>query len=316
MEEEVLRRYALNQTTPAEEAAVVDWLDADAQNKKTLSELYMKIEALMVLESRIEVLRMESQKIMVTNSRIRRWIVGVAAAVLLCVGVAYMTDLHVRHEFTSQEQTLATLDFPLEYTLTDGTAVWLNAHTTLVYPAAFSGRKRTVRVTGEAMFDVVHDAKRPFVVETAACNIRVLGTKFNVIADAEGEVFETALLRGEVEVTNCTTGEQVILDADQSVMLRDGALVRRQVAEPDDYLWIEGFINLKGHTFDELIGKFSQVFGVQIETKGINVPATKFWKGRIRVRDGVDNAMKVLQNAFPISYEFDRERNVITVRNK
>lgn len=316
MEEEILRRYLLNQTSQEEEIAVVEWLDADPEHQKIYSEVCKKIETLLWLELQVEDMHTKRKNTVATHKRIVRWVAEAAAAVLLCVGTIYLTATHVRHELTCQEQTLATENAPLRYKLTDGTTVWLNAHTTLVYPMAFTGRERTVRITGEAMFDVVHDERLPFVVETAACNIRVLGTKFNVLADAAGEVFETALLRGQVEILNRATGEQVTLAADESVTLRSGTFVRRQIAEVDDYLWTDGFINLKGHTFDELIVKFSQVFDVKIETKDLNVPDTKFWWGKIRVRDGVDNAMKALHSAFTISYEFDRERNMITVCNK
>ena len=71
----------------------------------------------------------------------------------------------------------------------------------LEYPVVF-GKTRSVKLSGEALFDVAPDRKHPFIVQTFASDIRVLGTKFNVLADAERGEFTTTLIEGQVQVTN------------------------------------------------------------------------------------------------------------------
>lgn len=154
--------------------------------------------------------------------------------------------------------------------------------------AVFAGRQRTVRISGEAMFDVAHDETQPFVVETYACDVRVLGTKFNVSASESEGSFETALIRGRVEIRNRTTHETVALHPDETVMLKNDRLVRSTIADPDDYLWTDGYVNLKGHTFEELIARYRKVFDVRIELDGVRMPDTRFKWGKICVKDGVD----------------------------
>ena len=61
--------------------------------------------------------------------------------------------------------------------LADGTKVWLNSASRLIYPQSFMGKERRVVLSGEAFFDVTHDAERPFVVETSRMNVKVLGTR-------------------------------------------------------------------------------------------------------------------------------------------
>ena len=68
-------------------------------------------------------------------------------------------------------------------TLGDGTQVWLNAESELSYPVVFAGGRREVELRGEAYFEVARDAARPFIVKTAAMDVRVLGTSFNVCPD-------------------------------------------------------------------------------------------------------------------------------------
>lgn len=90
----------------------------------------------------------------------------------------------------------------MELTLADGTHVWLNSEARLEYPVLFAQDVRRVRLSGEALFEVAHDKSHPFVVETFASDIRVLGTRFNVDADEEHRRFSTALLEGCVRISN------------------------------------------------------------------------------------------------------------------
>ena len=200
--------------------------------------------------------------------------------------------------------------------LDDGTRVWMNSESELRYPVSFHGSERRVYLKGEAYFEVKHDEEHPFVVETFACDVRVLGTKFNVLAEKEAGLFETALMQGCVEVRSQQTGERITLRPDETVRLENNRLIRSSLADRDDYSWTSGYINLKGHTFTELIDRFRRAFDVRIELDGVHTTDTRFQWGKICVKDGIDNAMKVLQNAYPIVYEFDAENRTVTVRNK
>lgn len=87
-------------------------------------------------------------------------------------------------------------------TLPDGTKVWLNAASSLRYPTAFRGTERAVEVTGEAYFEVVHNAAKPFRVTAGSkAVIEVLGTRFNVNAYENESSLNTTLLEGAVKVS-------------------------------------------------------------------------------------------------------------------
>lgn len=84
--------------------------------------------------------------------------------------------------------------------LPDGTTVWLNAGSQLHLKTDFTGATREVTLEGEAFFDVVKNASKPFIVHTTGIDIKVLGTAFNVKAYPEDKTVETTLLRGLVQV--------------------------------------------------------------------------------------------------------------------
>ena len=81
----------------------------------------------------------------------------------------------------------------------DGSKIWLNAGSTVRISKNFSGKTREVYLQGEAFFDVVHDAKKPFVIHTGEITTQVLGTAFNVNAYPQKEI-SVVVLRGLVGV--------------------------------------------------------------------------------------------------------------------
>ena len=108
---------------------------------------------------------------------------------------AYAKDLPERHSLTvPRGQTFKLI-------LSDGTEVYLNADSRLVYPSRFTGKERSVFLDGEAYFRVAKDAGHPFIVRTQTLQTRVLGTEFNV-SGYEGSDTEVTLVEGSVEVSD------------------------------------------------------------------------------------------------------------------
>lgn len=117
-------------------------------------------------------------------------------------------------------------------TLSDGTRVHLNAETTFTYPASFGANERSVKLSGQAWFDVARDERHPFVVETQGISVRVLGTEFDVAAYSD-EPLCTSLYEGSVEVsaagqsTVLSPGKQAVLTNNQTIEVRDMPLGAR-----------------------------------------------------------------------------------------
>ena len=132
--------------------------------------------------------------------------ITVQAAAMLAIGLFVGGYISKERTYDMLAGQINTLQVPygqrLKFTLPDGSSVQLNSGARIEYPTVFKKNLRKVKLSGEAVFDVEHDEDRPFVVETFASDIRVLGTKFNVIADERHQRFSTALLRGRVQITN------------------------------------------------------------------------------------------------------------------
>lgn len=108
------------------------------------------------------------------------------------------------------EQLIGSIDSMTEYNvpvgsksslvLSDGTKVWLNSGSKIVFPERFSSDKRVVNLVGEAYFEVKKSDDVEFVVSTEKIDIEVLGTKFNVKCYPEEENIEATLLEGSIKI--------------------------------------------------------------------------------------------------------------------
>lgn len=105
--------------------------------------------------------------------------------------------------------------------LPDGTKVWLNANSKITYDKNYGNRLREVMLTGEAYFDVVKNAERPFVIHTAKMDIKVLGTAFNVKCYPGEKTTETSLIRGSIEVTLKDRLEKIMLKPNEKLVINN-----------------------------------------------------------------------------------------------
>lgn len=130
--------------------------------------------------------------------------------------------------------------------LCDGTEVWLNANSRLVYPTAFIEKERTVFLEGEAYFKVTKDAK-PFIVKTDYLQTKVLGTEFNVRSYA-AEDSHVTLISGKVQVRSREHAPFVDLKPGKDAMLlADGQFEVKEVNSEAYTYWRDGYFY-----FDEL----------------------------------------------------------------
>jgi transmembrane sensor len=119
--------------------------------------------------------------------------------------VLYKGDPNQQPSANSHQLSYNTLTNPrgsrvISLTLADGTRVWLNNESSIRYPTAFTGSERKVEITGEAYFEVAHDASRPFHVTKNELQVQVLGTQFNVSAYDEEQNIKVTLVEGSVRV--------------------------------------------------------------------------------------------------------------------
>ena len=121
-------------------------------------------------------------------------------AVVLAVGISYIA--YNRSTPQQMIELYAETGTTRSTTLPDGSQVWLNANSTLRYPAEFSRRNREVELDGEAYFKVTKSEGRKFTVTTADIQVEVLGTEFDVDSyNIAGRTSAVTLVSGKVRMS-------------------------------------------------------------------------------------------------------------------
>lgn len=147
-----------------------------------------------------------------------------------------------------------------ELQLPDGTRVWLNAASSLKYPASFYALKqRSVELTGEAYFEVAKDKTKPFLVKSKGQEVEVLGTHFDVNAYPDEQSIKTTLMEGSVKLN----GQLTLKPGEQSV-LSDGKFNVKEVNAIDAADWKNGEFVFNNEPLTSIMKKVARWYGVEI----------------------------------------------------
>lgn len=222
--------------------------------------------------------------------------------------------------------------------LPDGTKVWLNAGSHMTYDKNFGDSNREVSLTGEAYFDVAHNAVKPFIIHTSKIDIRVLGTSFNVKSYPRDKTTEATLIRGSIEVSIKTRpNDKIILRPNEKLVVsnNDSALdmtrvsSRRRkveglpvaVVKPTyeentgaiiETSWVDNKLIFQDEAFSELATRMERWYGVNIRFED---PNQKDWHvtGSFR-NETIQQALDALELTEDFTYTI--QNNQITIKDK
>lgn len=154
--------------------------------------------------------------------------------------------------------------------LADGTKVWLNAGSRLIYPSKFVDKTREVYLVGEAFFHVAKNKEQPFIVKTSNLSVKVLGTQFNVSAYPEDNSIQTVLTEGSVEIIEANAGifaESVVLEPGQlALWTKKSALTKVYNVDTDYYtLWTDGIFSFSNTDLSRIVKKLERYYNIRFQ---------------------------------------------------
>lgn len=311
MDKELCYRFFEGRATEEEERQLLDWLDRDpAHRQQLLAERRLYDATLMLAGSEPRRHRRIFSLPRWTRDAMRYAAVVTVAAL---VGGGFVSRVYER--FLEAGNTITVpAGQRVDVVLPDGTKVCMNALSELRYPGSFSRGKRRVQLRGEAFFDVAHDRSRPFVVETYACDVEVLGTKFDVEARPETDEFTTSLVEGSVRVTDRGNPDRpVVLSPSEQASRVEGRLVVGRIPSHESFQWREGLIAFRDASFRELMKEFERYYGLKIEILRDQV-TPKLFTGKIRISEGIDHALWALQQSASFTYRRNTAKDVIYIQ--
>lgn len=176
--------------------------------------------------------------------------------------------------------------------LADGTEVMLNAGSRLVYPQKFGGKKREVRLQGEAYFKVHHDAKHPFIVHTDGVATKVLGTEFNVRAYDRSNTHVT-LLQGSVQVS--TSAQSVRISPGEDASLNGARLKVNDVDTEAFTAWMQDEFYFDNESLVDIARQIGKWYNVSVIFQSAEKMHTRLFFAAPRSAD-IEDVVEILNS--------------------
>lgn len=253
------------------------------------------------------------QRIMARHKN--RWlrIVSAAAAVVVLCVLGYNTYLYMAPVDMIMVSTLADTKL---VKLPDGTEVTLNRHTSLTYPNRFKEQNRQVSLKGEAYFAVTKDASHPFIVQTGAVDVRVLGTEFNVEAYPRDELVKTTLFEGSVAVDTENDNSLVLVPGESAVYNKAVRHLSKAIAAQlnDEIAWKDGALIFNQVPLKEIVRQLSNTFNADIVLDNPQLGDLKL-TARFAHGETLDDMLDLLQQAGAFEVRHENQTIHITSHN-
>ncbi|OUQ53198.1 hypothetical protein B5E60_08420 [Alistipes sp. An116] len=232
-----------------------------------------------------------------------------AAAAILAAGIMTLLLLERPVEMIVVENMDSGIR---ELMLEDSTHVWLRNGAKLSYPKKFAKNERPVTLTGEAFFDVARDTSRPFTVNTSAVEIKVLGTRFNVQTEQNGNITEVALESGSValHMPGADVADVKIKPGELAVANQHDLSI--SVSEADPYLssaWKEKVLTFRARPLDYILQTLANAYGIEIRLGNENLGKTSY-TGKFKRSLPLEEVLTIIGMSIPIEYEFNADGSI------
>lgn len=193
--------------------------------------------------------------------------------------------------------------------LPDGTKVWLNAASSLRFPASFTGKERNVELNGEGYFEVAKNAAKPFKVKVNKLEVEVLGTHFNIMAYKDEPKIETILIEGSVKIKN-GTAEALLKPGQEALAGQKDTYLKVQQANIEEAMaWKNGYFLFNAENIQSIMRKISRWYDMDVVYVG-NVE-NKDFDGTVSRFKNVSEVLKMLELTDAIHFKVEEGRIIV-----
>ncbi|MDR0835964.1 MAG: FecR family protein [Tannerella sp.] len=199
--------------------------------------------------------------------------------------------------------------------MSDGTKVWVNSGSRVVYPPVFAGNKREIYVEGEIYLEVAGNEKTPFIVKTDRMEMTVLGTSFNVSAYKNDEKQSVVLVTGSVSVKGNNEKTAKTIQPNQKYTIEKNTNTSDiQSVDVFDYIcWKYGFLSFKKERLSAVLKKVERYYNVRIDYEASEIDRTTL-SGKLDLKEKISETFRIISITAPIEYDIRNE--VIKIKVK
>lgn len=197
-------------------------------------------------------------------------------------------------------------------TFAEGSKIWINAGSRVVYPVNFDKYKREIYVDGEVYLDITQNKNCPFIVKTKDFEIEVLGTSFNITAYEKDTIQSIVLVSGVVKINRDDTHEMVLSPNQMYTSSRNGIYGIKKVNVEDYTLWRKGLYQYESEPLGMILKRLSRYYGQEIVCSP--QAAQLQCSGKLDMKDDLEIVLSGISKTAPIVYSFENERYSIRVK--
>jgi transmembrane sensor len=264
----LLAKHFSGDATEAEAAAIQQWRNASEENRndyRLMQKLWLQsgepeeiqFDTEAALENVASQLQAPARTRILTLGRIA----AVAACLVIAVLIWWMTG-------SNDKTHVVIADVPVKsIQLEDGSEVFLRKGATFEYPEHFNKHKRAVSLTGEAFFNVKHNATQPFIITAGATHVTVIGTSFSVITrnDSVQLIVKTGLVKFN---TQHDTANKVFVAAGEKALFTQNLLQKQVNTDVNFNAWQSKQLLFNNTTLQQVAATLSNYYNVRFDING------------------------------------------------
>jgi ferric-dicitrate binding protein FerR (iron transport regulator) len=313
----LLVKFLAGEIIDSEITVLRSFLDKDPESRRIFdheNELWQKIDIYSrhnnyktddgwdIVASKLKIDNIENDSIFIISKR--RFIAFTVAAAIACLMTIGWFGLWLkeRHSVESWTTISTTEGEMANICLTDSTQVTINSASSFKYPTNFNLKERTVKLSGEAYFNVYTNPEKPFIVQLDKMIVSVSGTKFNVFSYPNEGRIETTLVEGKIQID--IEGQKAIhMNAGQQVVYftQTGKTILRNVNTETYSSWKENKLRLIDTPFEEALIKIARKYNVTFEIRNSDILDLNYTATFID--ESIEEVMQMLQTISPIRYQ-------------
>lgn len=312
----IIGRYLTGKESEDDRRQLKDWLDEDTAHQALFREINNEKNISSAIESydsfnEDNAWKKYTQLISLASYRkiITRWQIAAVFFFLVgCAGViAYLTDSISSRSFTTVSTNKGQNS---KVTLPDGSVVWVSSGTTLSYNTNFGEKERSIKLSGQAFFEIAKNKKKPLIVACNELKIKVLGTKFDVSAYPDDHSINVVLESGSVELSlaNNKSFKQMLSPGEMARfdIMRKELVVSRDVNYKFTS-WKDGVLIFRNDSMDEVLKKLGRWYNIDIQVDNPKINQLIF--NATIVNENVEDIFDLIKFSCGINYKIIRSDN-------
>lgn len=307
----IIARVLSGESSSDDILSLSEWLNEDKKNKEEFRQLKNYWDTNVALKHPVVptfsadklLQQIEIQDKSIKKRQSWQTYISLIAAVTLLFIFSSAFFIYYTNSYVSEYYTLLTDEHKSDFTLEDGTVITLNKNSRLSYSNKYGKDKRDVKLEGEAYFEVSKDPDKPFLVEMNGASIVVLGTHFNVKADADSDDITATLVEGSIRFEGAK--QNIVMTPNQQLTFsRSTNKVDIKHVDTDVFTaWKDGLLKYKSIPFIELMEELKNTYKVdiKIDNEELKKPTVTV-SGTFSREQSIEQILKVISRSLPIRW--------------